>query len=84
MTKAFRYVAANKGIDSEAAYPYVGEVRNLQFHTFQNKYHIKSWTKNETSFLTSPSFETSMEWYTFGMGHIMIWTIAPPSAWYDR
>lgn len=28
MTNAFRYVATNGGIDSEAAYPYVGEVRS--------------------------------------------------------
>lgn len=27
MTNAFRYVAQNNGIDSEAAYPYVAQVR---------------------------------------------------------
>lgn len=27
MTNAFHYVAENRGIDSEAAYPYVGHVR---------------------------------------------------------
>lgn len=29
MTNAFRYVQQNGGIDSEAAYPYVGEVREI-------------------------------------------------------
>ena len=33
MTNAFRYIKANKGIDTEKSYPYVGEVRgqNLFF-----------------------------------------------------
>lgn len=30
MTNAFRYVAMNRGIDSEAAYPYVGQVGDPQ------------------------------------------------------
>lgn len=30
MTNAFRYVAVNRGIDSEAAYPYVEQVRDPQ------------------------------------------------------
>lgn len=36
MTKAFNYVAQNKGIDSEAAYPYVGQVREPQLHPLRN------------------------------------------------
>lgn len=42
MTNAFNYVAKNKGIDSEAAYPYVGEVRDPQFHllVLRNLNHV--------------------------------------------
>lgn len=32
MTNAFSYVAENNGIDSEAAYPYVGEVGDPLLH----------------------------------------------------
>lgn len=32
MTNAFNYVAENKGIDSEEAYPYVGQVREPPLH----------------------------------------------------
>lgn len=32
MTNAFNYVQENGGIDSEEAYPYVGQVRNPKCH----------------------------------------------------
>lgn len=35
MTNAFRYVALNRGIDSETAYPYIGEVRDPQLSSRQ-------------------------------------------------
>lgn len=39
MTNAFRYVAMNRGIDSEAAYPYVGQVGDPQLNPAALKSH---------------------------------------------
>lgn len=40
MTNAFNYVATNKGIDSEASYPYVGQVRDPHLHPLVHLNHV--------------------------------------------